>query len=108
MVGDSSRLDNAMLLLDSFFQYLSTAMAKEKCFEVHITPHSNIDLDSVWDDLLYDGYTLNDSTEKPPLGVFEASPVFGKRVPTFSIELLSETALSIIITQVYNYRELPP
>ena len=108
MVGDSSRLDNAMLLLDSFFQYLSTAMAKEKCFEVHITPHSNIDLDSVWDDLLYEGYTLNDSTEKPPLGVFEASPVFGKRVPTFSIELLSDTALSIIITCVYNYRELPP
>ncbi len=62
----------------------------------------------MWDDLIFEGYTLNESTEKPPLGVFEASPLFGKRVPTFSIELLSETVLSIVITQVYNYRELLP
>ncbi len=25
-----------MLLLDAFFQYLATAMAKEKCFEVRL------------------------------------------------------------------------
>ena len=76
--------------------------------QVHITPHTDIDLDSVWDDLAFEGYTLKDCASKPPLGVFEARPIFGKRVPTFSIELLSETALSIVITQVYNYREWPP
>ena len=83
-------------------------MAREKCFEVHITPHSKINIDGVWDDLAYEGYTLNESAEKPPLGVFEASPMFGKSVPPFSIELLSETELSIVITQVYNYRECLP
>ena len=35
-VGGSSQLDNALLLLDAFFQYLATAMAKEKCFEVRL------------------------------------------------------------------------
>ena len=57
-------------------------------------------IDSSWDDLKYEGYTLNEATTKPPLRYFEASPIFGKRVAAFSIELHDDHSLSIVITQV--------
>jgi hypothetical protein len=47
-------LDNGIFLLDAFFKHLSDAMAKEKSFDVHITPHLGINLDSMWDDLVYE------------------------------------------------------
>ena len=56
-------------------------------------------------DLSFEGYTLNESTSKPPLGIYEAMPIFGKRVPTWSMEIQSEKELSVVITQVYNFRD---
>ena len=47
-------LENGIFLLDAFFKHLSDAMAKEKGFDVHITPHLGINLDSMWDDLIYE------------------------------------------------------
>ena len=45
-------LNNFMLFLDKLFLHLSTAMAKEKNFDVHITPHINVNIDDCWDDLI--------------------------------------------------------
>ena len=100
VVGNVDALNNAMLFLDEFFIYVHNATAKETCVDVHITPHTNVSIDSSWDDLTYEGFTLNEATQKPPLGFFEASPIFGKRVATFSIELHGDHSLSIVITQV--------
>ena len=100
--------------------YLAEAMAKEKSVDVHITPHTSVSvcLDDIFDDLSYPHYTLAEPTAKPPLGIFEAPartfaagrphpptqnpcttirapqapPLFGKRVPTFAIELHNEKA----------------
>ena len=51
-------------------------------------------------------YTLNEATALPPLKFFEAPPCWGKRVPTWSMEIHSERELSIVITQVYSFRDL--
>ena len=51
-------------------------------------------------------YTLNEATATPPLKFFEAPPCWGKRVPTWSMEIHSERELSIVITQVYSFRDL--
>jgi len=75
-----------------FFVYLAEAMSKEKSFDVHITPHTDICLDEIFDDLTYPNYTLQECTASPPLRIFEAPPLFGKRVPAFSIEVHNETA----------------
>ena len=37
--------------------------------------------------------------------IFEVPPCFGKRPTTWSIEVHDSTTLSIIITQVYSFRE---
>ena len=79
--------------------------SKEKTFEVHITPHTDIDIDQIWDDLTFDNYTLNDATNEPPLKYFSAAPCWGKKVTKFSIEIHSNTEISIVITHVYPYRE---
>ena len=70
VVGD---LNNALMLLDEFFVYLAEKMAKEKSFDVHITPHTGVELDDIFDDLLYDNYTLQEPTASPPLRIFEAT-----------------------------------
>ena len=61
------------MLLDGFFVYIAEAMAKEKSFDVHITPHTNVSVEDVFDDLAYEHYSLQESTAKPPLRIFEAS-----------------------------------
>ena len=44
VVGD---LNNAICLLDAFFKTLADALAKEKSFDVHLTPHTGIDVEDV-------------------------------------------------------------
>ena len=102
VVGD---LNNFLHLLDAFWKNIAEAMAKENPFEVHISPHSNINVDAVWDDLSYESYTLNESASKVPLGYFEGPPCFGKKVPTFSIEIHNDKEVSVVVTQVYSYRD---
>ena len=75
-VGD---LNNALMFLDEFFVYLAEKMAKEKSFDVHITPHTSAELDDIFDDLVFDNYTLQESTKEPPLRIFEAAPWEGMR-----------------------------
>ena len=102
VVGD---LNNGMLLLDAFFVHISTTLAKEKSFDVHVTPHIGISIEDVWDELEYGSYTLNEANKKPPLSFYEMSPCFGKKVPSFSIEVASDIKISIVITQVFVYRD---
>ena len=92
------------MLLDAFFKHYSEMAAKTKSFEVHITPHTGINIDDIWDELQYDNYTLNDATKTPPLKYFEAAPVYGKKVTTFNIEIHNDTEVSIVITHVFSYR----
>ena len=94
-----------MLLLDAFFTYLANMKASTKNLDVHITPHVGINIDDIWDELEYDSYTLNEATADPPLKYFEAVPVYGKKVTSMSVEVHSETEISIVFTNVYAYRE---
>lgn len=99
-------LNNAFLLLDAFFKHISDMAAKEKSFEVHITPHIDINIDdTTWDELKYESYTLNDPTKTPPLKFFEAAPVYGKKVSSFNIEIHNNSEISIVMTHVFPYRE---
>ena len=81
------------MLLDGFFVYIAEAMAKEKSFDVHITPHTNISVEDVFDDLAYEHYSLQESTAKPPLRIFEASSCPGRQPATSQRALYPEQAL---------------
>ena len=64
------------MLLDGFFVFLAEAMAKEKSFDVHITPHKGVEIEDMFDDLNFDNYSVQECTTQPPLRVFEAIPPY--------------------------------
>jgi len=97
--------NNGMLLLDAFFKHISDMAAKTKNLNVHITPHTGIDIADIFDEMEYDNYTLNEATDHPPLKFFEAVPVYGKKVTKLSIEVHNTTEISIVITHVYAFRD---
>ena len=53
----------------------------------------------------YDNYTFNETSKDLPLKIWEAAPVYGKKFTTFSIEVHSQTELSIVMTHVYAFRD---
>ena len=101
VVGD---LNNFIYLLDLFWVYIAAQMAKETNFDVTISTASDVEVDETWENLSYPNYTLNEPSNKLPVGIFECPPVFGKRPATFAIEILDAATVSIVITQVYNFR----
>ena len=98
-------LNNGMCLLDMFFKHISDLAAKANTFEVQITPHTGINLEDILDEFEFDNYILNDETKTPPLKIFEAAPVYGKKVTTFNIEILNDVEVNIVITHVYAFRD---
>ena len=48
---------------------------------------------------------MNEPSNAPPLKFFEAAPVYGKKVTKLSIEVHSNTEVSIVITHVYAFRD---
>jgi len=48
---------------------------------------------------------LNEPSDKLPVSIFEAPPCFGKRPAAFAIEVLDASTVSIVISQVYNFRD---
>ena len=79
------------LLLDEFWTFKAKTLGH---FDVHLHPHSGIDLASVKDDLEFEHCTLEEPTGELPLGVFEAHPVGAKRTSLVTFTR-SRTTLSI-------------
>ena len=102
VVGD---LSNFMYLLDDFWNRLAEKMATEKKFDVELSTASNVNIDDTWENLSFPNYTLNEPSDKLPVSVFEAPPCFGKRPAAFAIEVLDKKTVSIVISQVYNFRD---
>ena len=68
-----------------------------KTFEVHLHPHTEIDLNQVWDDLTYEGYSLEEPAASLPLPLFSAQPVIGKKVICLHLQPETDDTMSIII-----------
>ncbi len=99
-----SALDNFIYLLDGFWTYMAEQMAKETKVDVHLWTAADVNIDDTWENVSYPNYTLNEPSNKLPMSIFEAPPCFGKRPATFSLEIHDESTLSIVISQVYAYR----
>jgi hypothetical protein len=97
-------LNNFVFLLDMFWDHMAEKMAKETKFGVVISTAADVDVDATWENLSYTNYTLNEPSAKLPVAIFECPPPFGKRPATFAIEILDAATVSIVITQVYNFR----
>ena len=65
----------------------------------------DVNIDDTWENLSYPQYELNEPSRKLPVDIFESPPAFGKRPTSFAIEIHDPTHVSIVITQVYPYRE---
>ena len=80
---------------DGFIAFKAKQMAKS--FEVHLHPHKEIDLNPVWDDLTYEGYSLEEPAASLPLPLFSAQPVIGKKVICLHLQPETDDTMSIII-----------
>ena len=90
-------LNNFLLLLDEFFVFKAKAIAREQPFQVHIYPHSGVEV-TVADDFAYDHVELMEQTPTPPLKIFEAQPCVGKRIVVLNIQIEDENSISVVIT----------
>ena len=100
-------LYNFLYLIDAFWVHIAEQMAKETKVEIKISPASDVIIDdSCWDKLVYDSYTLQEPTDEGLcMKCFEVAPVFGKRPTTFSVEVQDDKTVSLVISQVYIFRE---
>ena len=76
-------------------------MARKQPFEVQILPHITVtDIESVWDQLDYEHYKLNEPSRDLPLSIFDVPPAFGKRVVVMCIEIESENTdtVNLVLT----------
>jgi hypothetical protein len=95
VAGDLKALHNFLILFDGFIAFKAKQMAKT--LEVVLHPHSGIDLNPVWDDLTYEGYSLEEPAASLPLALFSAQPVVGKRVVCLHLQPETVDTISIII-----------
>ena len=104
VVGD---LANFMYLLDDFWGHIAEKMATEKKCDVHVSMASDVSVDDTWENLAYPNYTLNEPqpSDKLPVSIFESPPCFGKRPATFAIDVHDASTVSIVISQVYAFRD---
>ena len=91
-------LQNFLLLLDGWFKHKENQIAREQPFQVHLRPHSSVDVDVDIDDFDYEHYTLNEKASDLPLHVFQAQPVVGKRITTLNLQLCNDTMFDLVIT----------
>ena len=73
-------------------------MAREQPFEVQLHPHTNVDIASCWGGLEYEHYTLEESAKTLPLKIFEAQPIFGRRVLTLHLEAVSVDTVNVLFS----------
>ena len=89
-------LHNFLLLLDDFFKFQAKKIAPRR-LEIELYPHIGIDIGSIWNDLEHEPYTCEDPALKPPLGLFEAQPVNGRRVVTCHLQIESDNSLNMLL-----------
>ena len=63
---------------------------------VTIYPHTGVDVDATWDELLFPNYTLHEPNKTMPMGVFEARPVQGRRIMAVDIQIEGDSTLSLV------------
>ncbi len=77
----------------------------KKELKVKLCPHSNIDLSSVFDELEYGHYELEDPSADLPLKFFEAQPVASKKIVAVHVQVESEDVMSLLISgNTWNFR----
>ena len=103
MAGDLSCLHNFIYLLDAW--WIDFFKDKPKAENVHLHPHTTCDIDACWDEMQYEVYTLEERTTKLPMGIFEAHPPQSKRIVQITIQVESDSVLSILIHgRIWLYR----
>ena len=73
VAGEQDALENAFMLLDSFFTHRAKMMARATNFEVQIYPYEDVDLSALRENMTYTPLTFHPpSREGLPLKIFEA------------------------------------
>ena len=104
VAGREGALHNARILLVDFFLWKQRQMAREKPFDVHVHPYVGVPLDTAG--LERCNYMFNDESIRPPLGVFQAHPVYGKRIVALHVEPLGADVVSVLIGgRIWSYRD---
>ena len=104
VAGHEEALHNAMIMLDDFFLWKQRQMARERPFDVHVHPYVGVSLDTAGIESC--NYTFNDASIRPPLGVFQAHPVYGKRIVALHVEPLGVDVVSVLIGgRIWSYRD---
>ena len=96
VAGATDALNNFLYLLDDFFVFKERAMARERPFEVHVHPHTGVAIEEA--DFQYEHYVFNEPAAALPLAVFEAQPVYSKRIVVLHIQPENPETMSILIT----------
>ena len=89
---------NFLRLLDGWFQHKQKQLAREQPVQVVIHPHIGVDISDIEDELSYEHYVFNEPTPCPPLNIFEAQPVVGKKITVLNLQLQTDNDISLIIT----------
>ena len=91
---ETNPVSNLLLLLDGFWK--AKASENRRAFEVRIHPHLSVDTADVWEDLEFQGYSMEDPAATLPLKFWEAWPVSGKRVVSMYLQMNSEGSVDVL------------
>ena len=105
VAGSETALNNFLFLLDDFVGQKCEAMAREMPLDIHIHPHAGVNITDARDNFVYEHYTLHEAAPALPLGIFEAQPVWGKKVVQMHIQPESADTVSVLMMgNIWNFR----
>ena len=106
VAGEIDQVINFFNLLDNYLLRKAKQFARATPFEVNIYPYTDVDLESLPDQMSYKPIKVHPCGRDLPLKLFEAHPVVGKKVLTLNFETEATTELSLVITgNTWNFRD---
>jgi hypothetical protein len=114
VAGEIDQVINFFNLLDNYLLHKAKQFARATPFEVNIYPYTDVDLESLPDQMSHKPIKVHPCGRDLPLKLFEAHPVVGKKVLTLNFETEATTELSLVITgntwisERFKYPQPPP
>ena len=106
IAGEIDQVNNFFSLLDNYLLHKAKQFARATPFEVNVYPYTDVDLESLPDQMSYKPIKVHPCGRDLPLKLFETHPVVGKKVLTLNFETESASELSLVITgNTWNFRD---
>jgi hypothetical protein len=104
VAGDESALHNVLYLLDEYWTY----KCKDKSYYVNVSmhPHFGVDIAECKENFVHPHCLVAEPSKKLPMGFFEAHPVQGRKILQMTVQIDSESVLSIALSgPIWNLRD---